>query len=101
MQGIKHVVKTADYYNWLVNSSNVLEQSIKFVVENPTLIEPDKMTMEELIRAKAYLARLKDEYYRVEYLNIYKVEDIEIPTEYAILFYKSVISKAKSSLYIQ
>lgn len=101
MQGIKHVVKTSDYYTWLVSSVNVLEQSIKFVVENPTLIEPDKMTMEELIRAKAYLARLKDEYYRVEYLNIYKIEQIEIPAEYAILFYKSVISKAKSSLYVQ
>ena len=101
MQGIKHVVKTSDYYTWLVSSVNVLEQSIKFVVENPTLIEPDKMTMEELIRAKAYLARLQDEYYRAEYLRMYDIPDIEIPTEFAYLFYKTSVQKVKSGIYTQ
>ena len=97
----KHVVKTNDYYNWLVNSSNVLEQSINFVLKNPTAIEPDKMSVQELVIAKAYLARLQDEYYRAEYLRMYDIPDIEIPTEFAYLFYKTSVQKVKGGIYVQ
>lgn len=93
----KHVVKTSDYYAWIISSVAVLEQNLKVIIDNP---DPENFSMQELVKAKAYLARLKDEYFRVEYLMIYQITDIEIPLEFAYLFYKTTVTKAKSNLYV-
>ena len=97
----KHIVKTSDYYSWLIASVNTIEQSLKDITDNPAAINPDTFGIEEMIKARAYLARLKDEYFRVEYLSIRQITDIEIPVEFAYLFYKTVVTNLKSKLYAQ